>query len=123
MDSRRLFLIRILFWIALTLSLVFALLPQPPEIPGPTNDKVQHILAFLTLGGLGSFAYPKSNPVYLGAGLSLFGGLVEVLQAIPALHRDADPVDWMADTAAAALIIIFLRWLTARLSRTAREEG
>ena len=123
MESRRLLVFRILFWIAAAAALVFALLPQPVELPGAPNDKLQHIGAFLTLGALGSFAYPKSNPVYLGAGLSLFGGLIEILQAIPALHRDSDPVDWMADTAAATLIIIFLRWLMGRLSQAAREEG
>lgn len=88
-----------------------ALLPHPPKFPGEPSDKVQHIAAFLTLGALGSFAYPRSNPVYLGAGLSLFGAVIEILQLIPALHRDGDPIDWMADTAAVALIIILLRRL------------
>ena len=123
MKSRRLLILRIIFWVAMVTSLTVALLPQPPQLPGAPNDKVQHIAAFLLLGGLGSFAYPKSNPIYLGAALSLFGGLIEILQLIPALHRDGDPLDWMADTAAAALIIILLRWLAGWRSETAGEDG
>jgi VanZ family protein len=124
MDSyRRLAMLRLVFWLAATAALVFALLPHPVELPGNPNDKLQHIAAFLTLGALGSFAYPRTNPIYLGAGLSLFGALIEFLQMIPALHRDSDAMDWMADTAAAALIIIVLRWLTGWRSEAASEKG
>lgn len=107
--SRRTAVLRIAFWAAATIALMMALIPHPPEFPGEPSDKVQHIAAFLSLGALGSFAYPKTNPLYLGGGLSLFGAAIEVLQLIPALHRDGDPVDWMADTAAVAVIIILLR--------------
>jgi peptidoglycan/LPS O-acetylase OafA/YrhL len=103
--------LRAAFWIAAVIALVMALLPHPPRLPGEPSDKIQHIAAFLALGALGSFAYPKTHPVYLGTGLSLFGAAIEILQLIPALHRDGDPLDWMADTAAVALIIILLRRL------------
>jgi hypothetical protein len=109
MGERRLKILRVVFWIAVATALVMALIPHPPHLPGEPSDKVQHIAAFLTLGALGSFAYPKTNPLYLGAGLSLFGAAIEILQLIPALHRDGDPVDWLADTAAVALIMILLR--------------
>ena len=39
-------------------------------------------------------------------GLSLFGAFIEVAQAIPMLHRDSDPLDWVADTVACALVVI-----------------
>ena len=109
MSERRIVVLRIAFWIAAATALVMALIPHPPQLPGEPSDKVQHIAAFLSLGALGSFAYPRTNPIYLGGGLSLFGAVIEILQLIPALHRDSDPLDWMADTAAAALIIILLR--------------
>ena len=32
--------------------------------------------------------------------LSGFGALIEIVQAIPALHRDSDWRDWVADTVA-----------------------
>jgi len=106
--------IRSAFWVAATIALVMALVPHPPHLPGEPSDKVQHIAAFLLLGALGSFAYPKTKPLCLGVGLSIFGAAIEILQAIPMLHRDSDPLDWMADTAAAALIIILLRrWVSA----------
>src|ERR1044072_7248561 len=111
MSNRRLALLRLAFWAAATFALVMALLPHPPQLPGEPSDKVQHIAAFLTLGALGSFAYPKANPFRLGACLSIFGAVIEVLQLIPVLHRDGDLLDWLADTAAVALIILLLRRL------------
>jgi len=115
--DRRAAIFRFLFWGAIVVSFLAAINPQPPQLPGAPSDKVQHIAAFLVLGGLASFAYPRTSPVYLGAALSLFGAIIEFVQMIPALHRDGDPMDWIADTAAAALILIFLHWLRARWTR------
>ena len=114
MNDRGLSILRLAFWVAATVALVMALLPHPPQLPGEPSDKIQHIAAFLVLGALASFAYPRTNPVLLAAGLSLFGALIEVLQLIPTLHRDGDPLDWLADTAAVALIITLLRRFIAR---------
>ena len=111
---RRSVILRLAFWAAALVALVMALLPHPPQLPGEPSDKVQHIAAFLTLGALGSFAYPDTNPFRLGVGLSLFGAAIEVLQLIPSLHRDGDPLDWMADSAAVALSILLLRRLVGR---------
>ena len=118
---RRLTILRIAFWTAAAIALVMALLPHPPQLPSEPSDKVQHIAAFVLLGALGSFAYARSNPVHLGVGLSLFGAAIEILQLIPSLHRDGDPLDWIADTAAAALVIILLRALTKRRSGAASD--
>jgi VanZ family protein len=43
-------------------------------------------------------------------GLSLFGAFIEVVQAIPALHRDSDVKDWIADTIAAGAVLLLVRW-------------
>ena len=51
-------------------------------------------------------------------GLSAFGAIIEVLQAIPALNRDSDPVDWLADTIAAALVLAAVRWWRSRQVRS-----
>ena len=103
-------LIRTLFWAAALFALVMALLPHPPQLPGNPSDKIQHVAAFATLGLLGFYAYPRLSAVRLVAALSLFGALIEIAQAIPAIHRDSDPLDWLADTAACLVIILSLRW-------------
>jgi VanZ family protein len=91
-----------------------AVLPHPPEVPGHPNDKVQHIAAFATLALLGSFAYPRAALTKLLLWLSLFGAFIEIAQAIPALHRDSDVFDWLADTTAVAAVLLLVRWLRTR---------
>ena len=113
-SERRIVILRAIFWAAIAIAFLAAINPHPPQIPGAPSDKVQHIAAFLLLGCLASFAYPRTSPVYLAAGLSLFGALIEVVQLIPSLNRDGDPVDWVADTAAAGLMLIVLHWSRAR---------
>lgn len=101
---------RTLFWAAAALAFVMAVLPHPPEVPGHPNDKVQHVIAFATLALLGSFAYPRTPLVKLLICLSLFGAFIELVQAIPALHRDCDLFDWLADTIAAAAVMLLVYW-------------
>ena len=103
------------FWAAAAFAFVMAVLPHPPAVPGNPNDKVQHIAAFATLSPLGSFAYPRTSLVSLLLRLSLFGAFIEVVQAIPALHRDSDFFDWLADTAAVAVVLLLI-WLWRRRS-------
>jgi VanZ family protein len=106
-DSKR---VRLLFWAAAAFAFVMAVLPHPPRLPGEPSDKVQHVIAFATLALLGSGAYSGLKPLKLLAGLSLFGAFIEVMQAIPALHRDSDVLDWIADTIAVAVILLLVRW-------------
>jgi VanZ family protein len=104
--------VRALFWAAALFAFVMALLPHPPLLPGQPNDKVQHIAAFATLALLGAWAYSRTASMKLLVGLSLFGAFIELCQAIPALHRDSDVVDWLADTLAAGLVLLVIRfWL------------
>ena len=98
-----------LFWAAACFAFVMAVLPHPPRLPVETNDKVQHITAFATLALLGSFAYPQ-----LLVRLSLFGAAIEFFQAIPELHRDSDVLDWVADTAAVAVVLLAVHWWRRR---------
>ena len=86
-----------------------AVLPHPPEVPGHPNDKVQHVVAFATLALLGTFAYPRAALTKLLLWLSLFGAFIEVVQAIPVLHRDSDVLDWLADTTAVAAVLLLIR--------------
>ena len=123
MGSRRIAFVRIAFWAAILLSFLAAINPHPPQLPGAPSDKVQHIAAFLTLSALCFFAYRRTNPLYLGVGLSLFGALIELVQLIPALHRDGDVLDWVADTAATALMLIFLHWRGTGSRRRVAGKG
>lgn len=99
---------RALFWAAALFAFIMAVLPHPPEVPGNPNDKVQHIAAFVTLSLFGSFAYPRMALTSLLLRLSLFGAFIEVVQAIPQLHRDSDFWDWVADTAAVTVVLLFV---------------
>src|SRR5437762_4357487 len=96
---------RILFWAAAIFAFAMAVLPHPPELPGAPSDKLQHMAAFATLGVLGAWAYAEATIVQLLIGLSLFGALIELVQAIPAIHRDTAARDWIADTVAPALVL------------------
>ncbi|MEO6433188.1 MAG: VanZ family protein [Sphingomicrobium sp.] len=100
---------RLLFWAALAFAFVMAVMPHPPRLPGAPNDKVQHIIAFTTLAMLGRMAFPKAVDWRLLAGLSLYGALIELVQLIPALNRDGDVIDWIADTAAVAVVLALFR--------------
>jgi VanZ family protein len=98
------------FWSAAIFAFVMAVLPHPPEVPGHPNDKVEHVVAFATLAVLASFAYPRAALMRLLAGLSAFGAIIEVVQAIPALQRDSDIKDWIADTMAVGVVLGLVWW-------------
>ena len=108
---------RLLFWAATAFAFVMAVIPHPPELPGHPSDKIQHILAFLVLAGLGRWAYPQVRKRELLLGLAAFGALIEMVQAIPMLHRDSDPYDWIADVAAALTVFVIV-WLWPHAEQT-----
>jgi VanZ family protein len=106
---------KLIFWAAMAFAFVMAILPQPPELPGQPNDKIQHMVAFATLAALGAWAYARTDLWRLLAGLSFFGALIEFAQAIPFIHRDSDVKDWIADTiATAAVLLIVALWRRRR---------
>jgi VanZ family protein len=104
-------LARLLFLAAAVFAFVMAVLPHPPNFPGEPSDKIQHMAAFATLAFLGSIAFPRVRWLQLVTGLSLFGAAIELAQAIPMLHRDSEFMDWVADTATSALVVlVMIRW-------------
>jgi VanZ family protein len=98
-------LLILLFWATCAFTLVMALLPQPPQLPGSPSDKVQHVAAFLVLTSLAIMAYPRVSLLRIGLLMVLFGLLIELLQLIPALNRDGSALDWLADGAAVAAVL------------------
>ena len=105
------------FAAALLFTLVMAWLPHPPGLPIEESDKFWHVVAFVTLSFLARFAFPRVPPVRIGERLSFLGALIELVQNIPALHRDCDIMDWVADTIAIAVTLAILagiKFLRAR---------
>lgn len=98
---------KLAFWSALAVTLYFAWSPAPPVLI--ENDKSQHILAFVTLTALFCWAYPKVRWFWILGSLALVGGAIEIVQALPSLHRTSDIADWYADVAAVALTILLVR--------------
>ncbi len=96
------------FFVCAAFAFVMALIP-PPDIPGEPGDKIQHMMAFATLGGLAAVGWRERRLVVLFAWLAAFGAAIELFQAIPALHRDAELLDWLADMAAAAMALGVVR--------------
>lgn len=110
----------VLFWLALCLTLVMALVPRPPVGALGLNDKLQHMAAFAVLSLLAWLAFPRQRLRVLFLALAAIGGLIEILQMIPALHRDADVKDWIADCLAIAAVLGLcggLRWIWRRGGR------
>ena len=110
----------IAFWCAAAFAFVMAVLPHPPAVPLNPSDKIQHMVAFATLAALGTLAYPRLRTLRLAIGLCAFGAFIEIVQLIPALHRDADVKDWIADTLAVALTLVVVHVLV-RLRRSPAE--
>jgi hypothetical protein len=104
-------LVRSAFWAAFVFTTVMALIPKPPAIPVGYSDKVQHALAFATLGVLGGLAFPRLSAVRLILLLSMFGAFIEIAQATPIIHRDCDPWDWVADTVACVAAVAAIQRL------------
>jgi hypothetical protein len=107
-------LLRLAFWLALSVTLVMALLPNPPALPRQATDKVQHIAAFAALTFLAALGFPRLRLRILFLDMAALGLAIEVLQMIPTLHRDAQASDWLADCAATAATLLLcgvLRWL------------
>src|SRR5690606_5690522 len=98
-------LFRLGFWGAAAFAFFMAIIPRTPEVLHGVSDKYQHMLAFFVLGLLAALAYRRTAYWRLFVGLALMGGLIELVQLIPALHRDGDVVDWAVDMLAAGVAL------------------
>jgi len=89
-------LFRVLFWLALLVSYVAAVVPQDmAPVLGPLSDKGQHVLAFVVLGLLLRLGY-KINYWYALLLLVGYGAFIEVSQ-LYAVNRSAEQADVVAD--------------------------
>ncbi len=107
---------RALFAVTLFATLAAALLPgsQVPDLGA--GDKINHIAAFVTLSIIAAAAWPYARLWQIGILMSAFGAVIEGLQALPIIARDAEWADWYADTLAAIValtIVAVVRQLRA----------
>lgn len=111
----------LVFWFALATTLIFAWTPHPPQLL--SNDKSQHELAFVVLTILGSLAFPALRLSVLAVALAVIGGVIELVQAIPAIHRDCDIYDWYADIEAILVGLIVIQILRLAFRRWHSTAG
>jgi VanZ family protein len=94
---------RLVFWAALTFTMAMATMPQPPAMLGTPSDKLNHIIAFFVLTALHQIAYRDFGFWRRMLVMATLGGVIELVQMVPRLNRDAEWMDWFADVAAAFL--------------------
>lgn len=68
------------------------------------------MFAFAGLTVLATHAYVRISYLQTAAGLFLFGGLIEILQGIPALNRSPSVYDLLADCAAVTIVLLVVRF-------------
>ena len=104
---RRLFVIA--FWLAALFAYVEAIVPAHDQIELNAWDKVNHMAAFFTITFLARAAYPRLPVFRLFVMMAAFGALIELSQALPFIHRDAEWDDWFADLFA-TLVGLIIAW-------------
>nr|WP_295662312.1 teicoplanin resistance protein VanZ [Polymorphobacter sp.] len=109
---------RIIFAVLLVGTFIAAILPNAEAPDLGDGDKINHIAAFITLSLAAAWAWPRAALWRIALWLSALGGLIEIVQAIPFIARDAEWNDWIADTVAVVIslaIVGLLRRLFTRL--------
>ena len=111
---------RWLFVAVLLFTLAAALAPNARAPDLGHGDKVNHVAAFVTLGIMAAWAWPRAPLWRIAVLLSAFGATIEGLQALPIIARDAEWSDWYADTAAAAMALVTVALVRRFTSSAAR---
>ena len=107
-------LTRVAFWCALAFAYICAIIPNGPELEG--NDKFTHLIAFGTLAFLARVGWARQRALGIALALILFGIFIEISQMIPAIHRDAEAMDVVADGGGVAIGLL-AGWTVRRLLR------
>jgi hypothetical protein len=105
-------------WAAAALTLLLGVLPAAIAPTISESDKVEHVVAFAVLSLMAIRAYGHRSFLLLGICLSAFGAAIEIVQAIPWIHRYAELNDWVADSLSIAAVL-----LTAALVRRVRQPA
>ena len=122
-DRRFITALRVIFVLACLFAVTMALLPKPPKLPiDGWGDKVEHIIAFSTLAFLAALSFPAMPRWQAIERLSFLGALIEVAQSIPALGRDCDIRDWIADTVAVMVVTGLVALISPRRPRLPQDR-
>lgn len=97
-------LMQFAFWAALLFAYVCAVIPGGPEIGH--SDKDGHMLAFATLAFLARLGWSRRGAIWIAIALLFFGIFIELSQATPIVHRDADIWDVVADAGGIAVGLV-----------------
>lgn len=113
--------IRSIFWLAVVMSLIAAMIPNPASVG--VSDKTQHFVLFAGLTALAVAAYPVAGTLWLAILLAALGALIEIGQLTLAIGRSGEWLDWVADIAGIGVIAATI-WLYQRTrhSRTLAEK-
>jgi len=116
---RRLFVAA--FWAALLFAYVEAIIPGKDALMLSEWDKINHMIAFFTITFLARAAYPRIPTFRLFMLMAVFGAFIELSQALPFIHRDAEWDDWFADLIATVVALI-VAWPFAILADQRRTK-
>jgi VanZ family protein len=105
--------LRLALYAAATLILTYMALAPERDVPGADLvwDKAEHASAWtvLTLAGL---VLSTTRRWAIGVFATVFGAVIEVLQAVMPFGRDGNVADWIADLVGIAAA--YAVWVTAR---------
>jgi hypothetical protein len=105
---------RTVFALLLGISLAMFLTPGDGVPQGGPDDKLTHLVIFVSLAVAGRWAGVPWLP--LGVGLAAYAGVTEVLQAVLPIDRHGDVRDLVADVTGIVLGL-FLSWIAVRVGR------
>ena len=88
-----------IFWTLVAIVSMFMLIELAPKKDSIKYlDKIQHSIVFLILSIAGCLAFKKKIWM-ITIGLTIFGAIIELLQATLTTTRTGDVKDWLADVA------------------------
>lgn len=94
-----------LFTIACAVVIWTSLIPADELPQTGISDKIEHAVAYAGLALLGVWAFPRRYG-RLAVGLMALGIVIEVLQGLMAVGRQADVMDAVADGIGLGLVLI-----------------
>ena len=83
----------------IVVTAIYAFSPPAAHLPAFSWDKADHFCAFFALTCAAVVAFPRAPLAWVALWASVSGAGIELIQALPALHRDCDAWDWVADNA------------------------